>query len=250
MKLFDKLFKANPATGSQKAGKPAQNRRVLRLEGTPFFLTAEQAAFLEVCRTSGQAALVTPFSGYWQASRDLYQAKLPKQGERLLCSACLIDMPMSFRFNLPGGMQSGGWIAVGEGLPSNLPAAVKAARCPYCGSDKGILLYDYPDYGEITETDMEAMRALWRFRCELWWNRNQRAGGICDDCNAPMKRGEGYHNGSSVVCQDCAMKSTGVDKLESLRKNPDWFGESELRKARNFISGAYRLERGEVVSQA
>lgn len=248
MKLLDLLFKSKPTAEVHRAPKSGPTLRALKLEGSVFFLTTDRPAFLEACRTRGQAALVVPFAGYWETSRALYQAQLPKQGERLLCAACLVDMPMSFRFNLPGGIQMGGWVAIGENLPSSLPAATKAACCPYCGSDKGILLYDHPDYGAIREADMEAVRALWKFRCGLWWNQNQRAGGICDNCNAPMRRGEGYHNGSGVICQDCVMKSTGADKLESLRKNPDWFGESELRKARNFAAGTYRLERGQLVT--
>jgi hypothetical protein len=57
----------------------------------------------------------------------------------------------------------------------------------------------------------------------------------------PMQRGEGFHAGSSVNCQAGALKSTSLEKLEPPRKNPDRCAGSELRQARNFVAGRYRL---------
>ncbi|MDD5543012.1 MAG: hypothetical protein PHX83_07530 [Acidobacteriia bacterium] len=145
--------------------------------------------------------------------------------------------------SLPGGMFGGRITAIGEGLPSNLFGAAKKAQCPHCSSPNGLLLWDHPRYEPITEPDMEALRNLWRIRCQWWWKQNNRSEGLCDRCSGKtLRRGEGYLSGSSVMCEECAQRSTDEKALSELQKNPDYFGVSELRRARNVQSGAWRLE--------
>lgn len=198
MGMFDWLFRrraGKPSSVVPTEGKPTEpafrrpesaghRKRLLVLEGTQFHLFAEETVFFDKCRQSGQAALVIPFAEFWPVSGRGYEGKAIDGGTRLLCASCLINMAMSFQMSLPGGMMGGGMIAIGEGLPSNLFVAAKAAVCPQCGSKNGILLWDHPNYGEITEQDMEALRELWHFRCQLWWSRNDRSEGICDCCSS------------------------------------------------------------------
>lgn len=259
MGILDWLFRRKDVKGRSATKTETQRKvtahprnRELNLEGTRFLLFTAEAGFFDKCRQSGQAALVLPFADYWPTSSRGYQAKATGGGTRLLCGSCLVDMAMSFQMSLPGGMMGGGgMIAIGEGLPGNLFDAAKAARCPHCGSDSGILLWDHPNYGEITEHDMEALRELWHFRCQLWWSRNDRSEGICDRCSSNrIPRGEGYHRGSDVICEECAMKATDSEALSELRKNPDYFGTSELRRARSFKSSGWRLEPGTIVNSA
>jgi hypothetical protein len=262
MGLFDWLFKrkdismslaAQSNAGSGLSETPCKQvaapaRQVLNLEGTLFPLFTKEAPFFAECKTSGQAALSIPFSEYYPVSRRAYEAKAIGGGTRLLCRRCVIDMSMSFQLCLPGGgMDAGHIVAIGEGLPENLFDAAESAQCPYCGSNQGILLWDHPNYGDITDGDMEAMRALWGFRCQLWWNRNDRSEGICDRCfTARIPRGEGYHRGSDVICESCAVSATDAEALSRLKENPDCCGTSELRRARNFVSGRWRFERGNI----
>ncbi len=259
MGILDWAFKRNDtkaSPGSQTAKdivnqqSREQKNQVLILEGTRFPLFTAEASFFDECRKSGQAALLLPFTEFWPINGRGRQAKAINKGTRLLCSSCLVDMAMSFEFSLPGGMMgmSGGMIAVGEGLPGNLFSAAKAAKCPYCGTNLGIILIDHPNYGEITEQDLAALRDLWRYRCQLWWQRNNRTGGICDRCNNQISRDEGYHNGSSVICETCVMKATDSETLTKFKKDPDCFGISELRRARNFKAKSWQLERGSIVN--
>jgi hypothetical protein len=149
--------------------------------------------------------------------------------------------------SLPGGF-GGSMIAIGEGLPSNLFEGAKKAACPWCNSRDGILLWDYAPTGDITEQDMAALRELWRQRCVLWWHQSDRSEGLCDACAAQsIPRGHGYHRGSEVVCERCALKYTDAAALDELRKKPDYFGPSELRRARNVAAGRWRFEPGRVI---
>ena len=142
-------------------------------------------------------------------------------------------------------MSFGSMVAIGEGLPSNLFGAAKAAQCPHCGTAGGMLLWDHPDFGEISEQDMQALRALWHARCQLWWARNNRSEGLCDRCSSQtIPRGQGYHRGSDVICEACAVDATDAEALAKLQKSPDYFGTSELRLARNFQAGRWRFEPG------
>lgn len=151
---------------------------------------------------------------------------------------------MSFELTLPGGGGEflGGIVAIGEQLPSNLFASAAAAKCPYCGSEEGVLVWDHPNYGELTDHDLDAIRDLWRFRCQIWWRQKDRSGALCDHCSTPITQGQGYHKGSQVVCKACAASDTRLEALSDLKRDPDYFGKSELRRARNFKLGCWRFE--------
>lgn len=223
---------------------------VLSFEGTRFPIFTRETEFIEECQRSGLAALFLSFTEFWLVYGRAQQVEAIRGGIRLLCSTCLVEMADSFRINLPGGLGSilGSIIAVGAGLPSNLPEAAKAAKCPYCASADGLLLCDNPNYGNITEQDMQALRELWRFRSHFWWSQTDRQDRLCDgyECSSRIPRGEGYHRGFDMICESCVTKATSPHKLPDLQKNPDCFGNSELHRARNFKSGSWRFERGEI----
>jgi hypothetical protein len=255
MGFLDWLFKRKSVQAS-KLSQPEQKfkKMDLSLEGTLFPLFTNEAVFIKECKKTGLAALVLPFAKFWDVFGRGLRAKAMTGSVRLLCNSCVVNMADSFKFNLPGGLGTmlAGTVAVGEKLPSNLPAAAKAAKCPYCGSSNGILVFDNPNYGEVTEQDIEALRELWRFRSQLWWNSNTlkevRCGGW--DCYFHIPRGEGYHSGSDMSCDECTKKSLGAKALPELKKNPDYFGISELRRARNFKFYGWRFEQNHVIESA
>ena len=232
--------------------------RELDLEGTRFPLFTEKDAFFQECREPGQAALTTRFADYQDllvsmvgAGGGVIRGSRLIRSTRLLCASCLMDMPGSFVIGLPGGPMGafrGAKIVVGES-PSNLGSSAEAAKCPYCGSAEAILLYDRPDYGDITEKDVEALRELWRFRCQLWWQQDERSEGLCNYCgSATIPRGEGYRRGPDLMCEKCAVSATDSEALAELAGKPHPFGVSELRRARNFQSGRWRFEQGSIVT--
>lgn len=222
--------------------------RTLHLEGTAFDLFSAEEAFFDRCSRSGQAALKLPFSEYWAVSGRGYQRKAIGGGTRLLCYRCFADMAMSFQMTLPGALGLSSVLAVGEGLPANLFESAAKGVCPWCGCSDGILLWDNAPAGDVTEADLQALRELWRQRCLLWWGRTDRSTGLCDRCAVQdLARGTGYHTGADVICEACALKTTGTETLAELRKSPDYFGTSELRRARNFAAGRWRFEPTRVV---
>lgn len=238
MGILGWLFKRKDVKTHAMPQALGQRSQALSLEGTRFPLFTEETAFFEECQNSGQAALVLPFADFWEVlSRGIARAKAINADYRLLCSSCLVDMPGSFQMSLPGG-PTGGSISGG---------ASKSVKCRSCHSKTGILLRDHPDYGDITDVDMEALRNLWQFRCQLWWRQIDRSEGLCDLCSVnSFPRGEGYHIGSDVICEECAVRITGSERLSELRENPDYYGTSELRRARNFRAGSWRFERGSI----
>lgn len=231
------------------AGWTSRNsHQTLLLEGTHFPLFTQAAVFVQSCASTGQGALRLRFADFWPTVRGEPVGTLTESAmHRLLCARCLQDMPFSFEMFLPGsGVPPGKRdIATGEGLPENLFTSAKKASCPWCRSSNGILLWDHAPPGEITERDMTALRTLWRQRCLLWWRDNDRGDALCDDCaNQNIPREEGYHKRSGVICERCALEATNAEALSELRKNPDYWGVSELRKARNVGAGRWRFERG------
>ncbi len=219
----------------------------LLLEGTSFPLYSQEEPFFESCRASGQGALLIRFREFWEVSRRGSERKAIGGGIRLLCAKCLVDMPFSFQMSLAGGF-GGSMMIFDDGLPENLAGSAKAATCPWCNSPEGVLLWDYAPLGDVTEQDLTALRELWRQRCLLWWRQNNRSEGICDDCGShALARDRGYLKGSSVVCEACASKSTRSELLTELQKKPDYFGTSELRRARNLVSGQWHFEAGRIL---
>ena len=209
-------------------------KRELGLEGTRIHLFTAEAAFFKECRKSGLAALVLPFSEFWPTVRRGFRSKAITGDFRLLCSSCVVDMPEPFRTSLPG---------------FGSIVDVKGAMCGYCGSKNGILLFDDPKSSEITEQDMLALLELWRFRCQQWWTTNEQDDVICDvyDCSSRILRPEGYHLGDEIYCEKCASRATDSEGLIELRKNQNYFGISELRRARSFKFLGWRLERGSII---
>lgn len=222
--------------------------KIFLLEGTAFPLFSLEDEFFASCQTLGQGAFKMPFIEFWPVTQRGYEIKAIGGGTRLLCAGCFANMPFSFQMSLPqGGGYAKTTIAFGEGLPANLSERAKEAKCPWCASQNGILLWDYAPYGEVTDQDMVALRELWQQRCLIWWRQQDRNEVICEDCSSQIPRGQGYHKGSTIVCESCVLKSTDSDALAKLRKDSDYFGTSELRRARNIIAGKWRFEQAKIV---
>jgi hypothetical protein len=238
MSIWTKLFGGSQQSFSTK----------LLLEGTEFSLSTQEEPFFQSCASSGQGALKILFTEYWPVMVRGSKRKVIGGGTRLLCARCFEDMPFSFQMALDkdgGGPEV--TIAVGERLPTNLFGSAKKASCPWCHSPDGILLWDHPSYGDVTKQDMAALRELWHQRCLLWWRQNKNNEARCDTCGQSIPRGDGYHNGSQVNCQQCALKDTNAEVQSKMREKPDYCGTSELRRARNIVSGRWPLDRGKLI---
>jgi ankyrin repeat protein len=237
-----------PISAVSKQPRQISPRKLL-LEGTVFPLFDREETFLQSCTASGQAAFEIPFIEFWPVMSRGNKRKIIGGGTRLLCARCFTDMPFSFQMRLQGsGDETSSILAIGRGLPTNMFESAKKAICPWCNSPNGILVWDHPPYGDVTEIDMAALRELWHQRCILWWHQNDRTEGLCDSCGSQkIKRGDGYCTGSNVNCKQCAEEDTNARGLSNLQEKPDYFGTSELRRARNLVAGKSPFEKGRVI---
>lgn len=88
---------------------------------------------------------------------------------------------------------------------------------------------------EITAADVKALRAYCRHRAREWWRAEPRQVAICDTCNSPVLRDEGFLMGSSLCCETCfGPNSTPDIALKNLLDDPDHYGEGLLDEARSF----------------
>jgi hypothetical protein len=87
---------------------------------------------------------------------------------------------------------------------------------------------------EITMTDVKAIRAYCRHVAREWWRTQTREVAICDACNAPVGRDEGFLL-DDLYCDGCfGPHSTPDEALDNLREDADYYGEGLLDQARRF----------------
>ena len=236
--------------GNQPGVKSLSDHASLLLEGTSFAMFVDEDPFFQACHNLKQAALKISFKEFWPVGRRGAAQKAIGGGMRLLCAGCLNEMPFLFQTALPGGGWGSMFVLGGDGLPSNLGASAKQALCPWCSSADGIIVWDNASPGEITERDMDALRELWRQRGLLWWAQNNRQEGVCDRCGSEsIPRGQGYLQHSDLLCEKCTLGNTGAEGLEHIRKNQDYFGTSELRRARNLFGGKWHFEPPRIIRE-
>jgi hypothetical protein len=110
----------------------------------------------------------------------------------------------------------------------------QSGKCPKCDCQESFYVYDNLLGEDITQNDVDALCEYWRYLVKQWWQTTSRTEGWCDGCTRPLCSGDGYQIGSRIYCEKCAFKP---DPYESLRKDPNFFGVGEVRKARHFVSG-------------
>lgn len=234
-----------PATDESLSLRDGTEGKSLLFEGTIFPLFQEEEAFFEQSKKTNQTAILIAFSQYWDVLANGNRIKAIDTSGRLLCAACLRQMPFSFSMMLNGDTGAS-WLVSGEGLPENLFEAAEKKQCPWCQSTEGLLVYDSAPIETIVDDDMESLRELWAERCKLWWAKNNRSECVCDRCLKPLTRRDGYLN-SEITCEACACKSANPEKLEELQNNIHYFGTGELRRARNFKAGLWNFEGPKII---
>jgi molecular chaperone DnaK len=235
------------ASDHSKQRVSAGREDALMLEGSSFAIHSVREAFFAACHDHKLVAFVTAFRDFWSTLRS---GRVPDVGNmRLMCASCLKEMPTSFQWGLADSSWSSRMIVFGEGLPSNLFEAMEKSVCPWCGSPRGVMVWDAPPSGEVTNQDLVAIRTLWRDRAQIYWQRSSNEEErFCDKCGmmsgaTRLRRYEGYHDGSELRCEKCVSKTLALDALKHLTENRNYFGVGELRRARNHLSGIWNFER-------
>lgn len=236
MKLLEKLSKSKPTPSSVK---------VAHLDDGDYPATLEFETFCQIAADQKACALLIHTREYSQVMQQAHRYFTDRFGEnseaaravttaRLICPHCRFEFPASYLVILVA--------------PEMLPAAVAGAlpgfnafeetgACPHCGGLQALYLYDARSDGAITLADLEALRVYWRSRALMWWKTQGRDAAICDLCSLPLAQEEGYLSGSRLFCESCCDRLLEPDEaLANLRRNPDYFGSGEVRKARLLAS--------------
>ena len=88
---------------------------------------------------------------------------------------------------------------------------------------------------EITMADVKAIRVYCRHLAKEWWKVGPRQVAICDACNSPILRDEGFLMDSYLRCETCFSPTNTPDAaLDNLSDDADYYGEGLLDEARRF----------------
>ena len=145
----------------------------------------------------------------------------------LHCAGCLMEFPWSYRLSLGGHGTAG----VVWGATPGFREFGQTGRCPQCGSESSLLVYESFNGWDVTEDDVDRIRRYWRMRARDAWKQLPGQVGCCDDCNGDIPRDEGYLDGSNLICASCAAQKL-AGAVEKLRRDPHYFGSALLRKIR------------------
>jgi hypothetical protein len=209
----------------------------LQVYGIDFDLTADLDSFYQTAGSKGKCVLVLDMASYSNVTQEASEKFAEQYGwdspitrnvfkGLLICRKCDVEFTEAFKFKLSGAAQ-----AFGAGL------SPKEIKCPNCGGRQAYMVYDNIHGETITEADLDAIREFERYLAKEWWKRTGREGGVCDRCCfRDIPKGGGYLCGSNMLCEDCYNKDRGPNALKELQKNPDYYGNALVRKARHFVA--------------
>jgi len=128
--------------------------------------------------------------------------------------------------------------ALGIDLSGENPREIEAAD-PVAlrrgGTDNKDVGHSTQPNPEITMADVKAIRAYCRHRAREWWRTQAREVAVCDRCNGPVGRGEGFLL-DDLYCDGCFDPNRKPEAaLKNLLNDPDWYGEGVLDEARRFV---------------
>jgi len=155
----------------------------------------------------------------------------------LVCAGCSWVFPGSYILGLSGALDN--YVSV-TGATPGYDEFSKTGICTKCGSAESFLTYQR-ESSSINQADVDAIRLYWRILAVVWWRKDaSRSTAICDGCNdlvGPAE--ESYLIGNNLECKRCTDKNL-ADGLNKLRRDPHYFGATELQKARSFAAANAR----------
>jgi len=152
---------------------------------------------------------------------------------RLICAGCRWEFPGSYILSLIGAL-SGPIPVVGEMAPGYVEFG-RNGTCTKCGNTESFLAYQRYEPSSITQADVDAIRRYWRHLAKLWWSNTGKTTAICDFCNVYISQDRTYFFDNRLECELCTDKQF-ADGLNELRRNPFYYGATELQKARSFAN--------------
>jgi hypothetical protein len=242
---------AAPASTEQRppsTSTPAHSPDGIDFNGVSFQVVWTVADFVATTASSDRVALRLRTEQYASHMRDImrqFDSKhAPSSPEYqafkhacLICAGCRWKFPSSYIMSLiMGGLN--GLTVIGGLTPGNAEFS-RNSTCTKCGNAESFLTYQRYEPSSISQADVDAIRRYWRHCAEQWWSNRDtsRSTAICDFCNDLISRDEAtFFSGDDderLGCEDCTDKQF-ANGLNELRRNPFYYGATELQKARSF----------------
>ncbi|KAM6496599.1 hypothetical protein JOM56_007072 [Amanita muscaria] len=175
--------------------------------------------------------IMRQFGSKYAPSSPEYQAF---KHTSLVCASCGWLFPGSYTLSLVGAVN--GYTKVVGATPGYAEFG-KTGTCTKCGSEESFLIYQRYKPSSISQADVDAIRRYWRHLAQQWWSNNTSSSTpLCDACNDYVSQAKTYLIGGRLECERCTDKEL-VDGLNKLRRDPFYFGDMELQKARSFVVG-------------
>ncbi|KIL62619.1 hypothetical protein M378DRAFT_751599 [Amanita muscaria Koide BX008] len=175
--------------------------------------------------------IMRQFGSKYAPSSPEYQAF---KHTSLVCASCGWLFPGSYTLSLIGAVN--GYTTVVGATPGYAEFG-KTGTCTKCGSEESFLIYQHYKPPSISQADVDAIRRYWRHLAQQWWSNNTSSSTpLCDACNDYVSQAKTYLIGGRLECERCTDKEL-VDGLNKLRRDPFYFGDMELQKARSFVVG-------------
>ena len=215
-------------------------RSTVIVDETTFPLVHTVDQLLEAASRDGRAALRLATSRFSAAKEEFIRALEAKHGAgsrqardalmcKFMCAGCLWEYPLSYElsFGLPESVMN-----VISGATPGFREFGKTASCSQCGSGESLLVYEYFDTSKISPKDVDYIRGYWRARASDVLRSSIRKDENCDLCYSDLQRANSFFDDSRMYCENCVNKVLR-NALEQLKKDPHYYGQALLRKARS-----------------
>ena len=178
---------------------------------------------------SHMRGIMRQFDSKYAPSSPEYQAF---KYARLICAGCRWQFPGSYTLSLIGALDGHTQVV---GATPGYAEFSRNSTCTKCGNAESFLAYQRHEPSSISQADVDAIRRYWRHLAEQWWSNNGRSTAICDCCNDSVSQAGTYFIDNNLECERCTDKQL-ADGVNELRRNPFYYGATELQKARAFAN--------------
>lgn len=249
MSFFGKIFNRNASHDSSNPASEVSpshsnvsgNSATITIDGTRFRLVKTVDELSAAILAESRGALRFLSLDYGDLYADVMKQLEHKfggasrqyrhfQGSDLVCAGCLWEFPGSYRLSLQSQNIFGGRVI---GATPGFDQFGRTGICPQCCCAESILVYETYEPNAIGENDVQAICRYWHERAKAWWKTQKQREISCNHCYENIHNGEGYLEGSGIICEKC-VRSLTKDGVEQLRSKPHYYGSGTLRKARQF----------------
>jgi hypothetical protein len=215
----------------------------IELDGVSFPVVRTVADFVAASASLDRIALRLRNDQYKDQMKDIirqFEKYPPSSPENralkaapLVCAGCNWEFPGSYKLALIGFSQH---VTSVSGATPGFTEFGSTGTCTKCGSAESFVIYERYDPSSISQADVDAIRRYWKHRAHQWVLETGSSWKFCEACSSDFDaRIQSFLIGSRLHCESCTDRDLD-DGLNKLRRDPYYFGATELRKARAFAT--------------